>query len=277
MASSQIQLRGASADAVAALTSELGSRIGSLGSEEAASALAGDLFSVSQTLRGEPALRRFATDVSVPTEAKQGVVRQVFGGRLNDAALDLVASAVARRWTGSRDLADALEHLSEVATVRSAGGNAKRLSDELFAFAQVVEQNPELRDALSDPVRSTDDKAALIDSLLGGKALPATVTLAKQALAGTYRTVPAALAEYQKVAAAVHDEGVATVRVAKPLTEGETERLAAALQRTYGRAVHLNLLVDPTVLGGVKVEIGDDVIDGTVASRLDDARRALAG
>jgi F-type H+-transporting ATPase subunit delta len=276
MVGSQMQFRGASAEAVAALTAELGSRIGGLGSGEAASALAGDLFSVSQTLRTEPALRRFATDVSVPTGAKQGVVRQVFGGRLNDAALDLVASAVALRWTGSHDLPHALEHLSEVATVRSAG-DAKRLADELFAFAQAVEQNPELRDALSDPVRSTDDKASLIDSLLGGKALPATVTLAKQALAGTYRTVPAALAEYQKVAAAVHDEGVATVRVAKPLTEGETERLAAALQRTYGRAVHLNLLVDPTVLGGIKVEIGDDVIDGTVASRLDDARRALAG
>ncbi|MDH2415378.1 F0F1 ATP synthase subunit delta [Nocardioides sp. CER19] len=269
-----MDFRGASAEAVAALTGEL---VPLTGSGEAASALADGLFSVSQTLRSEPALRRFVTDVSVPTEAKQGLVREVFVGKLPDDALTLVASAVGRRWTGSHDLADALEHLSEVATVRSAGGQVKQLSDELFAFGQVVQRNPELRDALSDPVRSTQDKTGLVDSLLAGKALPATVTLAKQALAGTYRTVSVALAEYQKVAASVHDEGVATVRVAKPLTDTETERLGAALQRAYGRPIHLNLLVDPEVLGGIKVEIGDDVIDGTIASRLDDARRAISG
>lgn len=273
MSSSQLQFRGGSAEAVAALTDEL---VGQTGSGEAASALADDLFSVSQALRSEPALRRFATDVAVPAEAKQGLVREVFSGKVGDGALSLVASAVGRRWTASSDLADALEHLSEVATVRSAG-DAKRLSDELFSFAQAVQQNPELRDALSDPSRSTEDKAGLIDALLAGKALPATVTLAKQALAGTYRTVSVALAEYQRVAAEVVGEGVATVRVAKPLTDAETARLGAALERAYGRTIHLNQLVDPQVLGGIKVEIGDDVIDGTIASRLDDARRAIIG
>jgi F-type H+-transporting ATPase subunit delta len=274
MASSQLQFRGGSAEAVAALTHELAPLAGS---GESASALADGLFSASQTLRSEPALRRFLTDVSVPTEAKQGLVREVFGGKVADDAITLIASAVGRRWTAGHDLPDALEHLSEIATVRSAGGDAKQLADELFSFGQVVQGNPELRDALSDPARSTADKAALVDDLLDGRALPATKTLAKQALAGTYRTVSVALAEYQRVAAAVHEEGVATVRVAKPLTDSETTRLGAALQRAYGRPIHLNLLIDPEVLGGIKVEIGDDVIDGTIASRLDDARRDLAG
>jgi F-type H+-transporting ATPase subunit delta len=269
-----MDFRGGSAEAVAALTDELAPMAGS---GEAASALADGLFSVSQSLRSEPALRRFLTDVSVPSAAKQGLVREVLGGKVPETALSLVVSAVGRRWTASHDLADALEHLSEIATVRSAAGEAGRLADELFAFAQVVQGNPDLRDALSDPARSTEDKAALVDDLLGGKALPATVTLAKQALAGTYRTVSVALGEYQKVAAAVQEEGVATVRVAKPLSESETQRLGAALQRAYGRTVHLNVLVDPEVLGGIKVEIGDDVIDGTIASRLDDARRDLLG
>jgi F-type H+-transporting ATPase subunit delta len=269
-----MDFRGGSAEAVAALTDEL---VPLTRSGETASALADGLFSVAQTLRSEPALRRFATDVSVPAEAKQGLVRQVLAGKVSAEVLDLVASAVSRRWTSSRDLADALEHLSEVATVRSAGQDSKRLADELFAFEQTVQHNPELRDALSDPGRPAEDKARLVDTLLGGKAHPATVTLVKQSLAGTYRTVSAALGEYQKVAAAVYDEGVATVRVAQPLTDAEAERLGAALQRHYGRPIHLNLLVDPSVLGGIKVEIGDDVIDGTIASRLDDARRELAG
>ena len=269
-----MEFRGGSSEAVAVLTDEL---VSATGSGDAASALADGLFSVSQTLRSEPALRRFLTDVSVPTEAKQGLVREVFGGKLSDDALTLVASAVSRRWTGSRDLPDALEHLSVIATVRAAAGDAERLADELFSFGQAVQGNPGLRDALSDPARSAEDKSALVDDLLAGKALPATVTLAKQALAGTYRTVSVALAEYQKVAEAVLEEGVATVRVAKPLTDAETERLGSALQRAYGRPIHLNLLIDPEVLGGIKVEIGDDVIDGTIASRLDDARRDLSG
>ena len=45
----------------------------------------------------------------------------------------------------------------------------------------------------------------------------------------------------------------------------------------YDTTVHLNVLVDPDVLGGIRVEIGDQVIDGTIAGRLDGARRALAG
>jgi len=265
-----MDFRGASAEAMASLTDQLTGSAGEL------DAVADGLFSVSQTLRSEPALRRFATDVSVPAEAKQGLVRDLFDGKIADGALTLLANAVGLRWTGSHDLADALERLSEIALVRSAGGDADRLVDELFAFGQVVQETPELRDALSDPLRSVEDKSALVDSLLAGKALAATVTLVKQALAGTYRTVSVALAEYQKVAAAVRNEGVATVRVAKPLTDAQLERLGAALARSYGRPVHLNLVVDPEVLGGIKVEIGDDVIDGTVASRLDDARRGLA-
>ncbi len=113
--------------------------------------------------------------------------------------------------------------------------------------------------------------------LLGDRALEATVRLTVQAVGSSHRTVTAALTEYQKVAADVHGEGVATVRVAKPLGEDETRRLEEALRRQYDRPVHLNQVVDPDVVGGVRVEIGDDIIDGTVSSRLAEARRRLAG
>ena len=152
-----------------------------------------------------------------------------------------------------------------------------RLADELFGLGEVVKGNSALRDALSDPARSTADKRTLVDSLLQDKALPGTVLLAQQALEGTYRTIGVALADYERTAAAVVQQRVATVRVARPLADEDRDRLAAALERQYDRPVHLNVVVDPSVLGGVRVEIGDDVIDGTVASRLDDARRRLAG
>ena len=263
-------LRGASADAYAATA-------GALTGPGADGVVGQDLFAVADLLRGEPALRRVATDVSVPAEAKAGLVRGVLAGKVSGEALDVVTTAVSQRWTRGRDLADSLERLGVVSVVRSAGPDAERLEDELFAFAQLVQANPDLRDALSDPARSRQDKSALLHELLGDKVLPATIALVQQSLAGSYRTVGVALADYQKVAAEVRGRGVATVHVARPLSDGDRQRLADVLARTYDREIHLNVVVDPGVVGGIRVEIGDDVIDGTVASRLDDARRKLAG
>jgi len=269
-----MDLRGASAEALAALTTRLDDEIGT---DQSAAALGDELFRVSQLFRSEPGLRRFATDASLAPEAKQGMVQQVFADRLSETTLGLLTDAVGRRWTSSRDLADVLERLSEMAVVRSAGRDAGRVTDELFALSGIVDSNPQLRDALSNPGRSIDDKAALLDSLLDAHALPATVTLAKQSLAGTYRTVTAALATYRRVAAETQGETVATVRVARPLAEADQERLTALLSQQYDTTVHLNVVVDPEILGGLRVEIGDEVIDGTIAGRLDDARRRLVG
>lgn len=267
-------LRGASADALAALSTELES---ALSSGADAVRVGDDLFSVALLLRSDGSLRRVLTDTTLDAAAKQGLVQDLFGGKASEVAVQLLKSASSRRWTVARDLADSVERLSEIAVVRSSGDDAGRLGDELFEVGQLVKENPELRDALSDPARSIDDKSALVDSLLDGKVLPATITLAKQSLGGSYRTVSVALEEYQQVAASVHSESVAEVRVARPLSEADRNRLTDALARQYGRSIHLNEVVDPDVIGGLRVEIGDDVIDGTVSSRLSDAGRKLAG
>ena len=263
-------MRGASADAYAAAAEALPGS-GDLGS------VAQDLFGIADLLRSEPGLRRVATDASVDADAKVGLLRGVLAGKVSDAALDIVGAAVSQRWTASRDLGDTLEQLGVVASVRSTGSDAGRLEDEIFAVGQLVQANPGLRDALSDPARSRGDKAGLIKGLLGEKVLPATVALVIQALSGSHRTIAVALAAYQKVAAEVRGQGVATVRVARPLADADRQRLAGALSGTYGRQIHLNVIVDPEVIGGIRVEIADDVIDGTVSSRLDDAGRRLAG
>ncbi|GEP34497.1 hypothetical protein NSZ01_22650 [Nocardioides szechwanensis] len=269
-----MSVRGASAEAGAGLRDQLGQV------KNPGTSLGQDLFGVAAVLRSEPALRRLATDVSTDSSAKSGLMRSIFEGKIEEAALDLVADAVSRRWTATRDLADTLEQLGVIAVVRSVGTKAAdttRLSDELFVIGQTINDNPELRTALGDPARSVEDKRTLLRSLLEGKVLPEALALAEQALSGAYRTVGLAIADYQKIAASVHEESVAKVRVAQGLSDADRTRLQRALSKQYGREVHLNVTVDPALLGGMRVEIGDDVIDGTVAARIDEARRKLAG
>jgi F-type H+-transporting ATPase subunit delta len=264
-------LRGASAEAQAELTSELESSRGD------AEKLGEELFGVAAVLRGEPALRRIVTDASIESEAKAALAGDVFGNALSDTTLKLVKSAVQRRWTASHDLADVIEDLGVLAAVRSAGNDGNTISDELFEVRRVVDQTPGLRTALSDPSRSVADKGGLLRTLFGGKLLPATMLLVEQAAGGTHGAIDGALEDFQHTAAHAIGEKIATVYAARELSDGERSRLADALGAQYDTAIHLVVVLDPEIVGGVRVEIGDDVIDGTVASKLEDAQRKLAG
>ncbi|MGA9748062.1 MAG: F0F1 ATP synthase subunit delta [Nocardioides sp.] len=274
-ASGGISLRGSSAEALTLLRDQLTEAIGRVGSRKTAE-VGDDLLGLADVLRSEVALRRTVTDVSVDGEAKQSFVRSLFEGQVDPISVDLLAAAVAQRWTATRDLPDTLEHLGVDTVVRSAD-DAARVAVELFEVGRLLADHRDLRDTLADPARTAQDKGDLLAGLLAGKTLSSTARLVRQALKGSYRTAGAALEAYQKVAAGVHGESVAQVSVAEELPAADRERLQAALARQYGRPVHLNVVIDPDVIGGIRVEIGDDVIDGTVASRLDDARRRLAG
>lgn len=266
-------LRGASAEALAELTERTGSTR-SLGD---AAALGTQLFGVADVVRHDVALRRALTDASVEGEHKAGLARAVFGNALDEPALDLVADAASRRWIGGGDLTEALEHVAVAATVRSAGAQGKQVGDELFAVRRLIDDNRALRGALADHSRTVEDRRGLLLGLVDGKVLPATATLVGRAVAQERGTVEAALDEYVDQAAAVLQESVATVHTARALTDDEQRRLAAALAQQYGREVQLHVVVDPSLIGGLRVETRDDVIDGTVVSRLDDARRRIAG
>jgi F-type H+-transporting ATPase subunit delta len=265
-------LRGASAEAMSGLSEKLGKS-----DTLAESAKTGEeLFGVVRILRSDAALRRVLTDSSIDNEARTGVAESVFGSAVGDRTLKVVADAATRRWTVSGDLPDVLERLAVISTVRSAGKDGAKVGDELFAVRRIINGHPELRSALSDQTRSVDDRSALLGRLLDGKTLPATALLVREAISRGRGTVSAVLESYLVLGAEALEETVATVHTARELTSSENERLLAALKKQYGSNVQLHVVVDPSLVGGMRIQIGDDVIDGTVSGRLDEAGRKLA-
>jgi F-type H+-transporting ATPase subunit delta len=250
-----------------------------LGGRSAAAKLGDELFAVAHLLDREPGLRRALTDATSPAEARSGLARQLLDGRVSAATRDLVVGMVDSRWSSPRDLADATEQLGVLATAAAAEGEGQLddLEDELFRFGRILSAEAGLRSALSDPVPPADGKRELLDTLLAGKVTPATLRLISQAVIYPRgRSLEASLDEYGRLAAAWRERLIAVVRVATGLTEDQRERLADALSHTYGHDVHLNVVVDPGVVGGMSVQIGDELIDGSVASRLAGLRQRLA-
>lgn len=242
--------------------------------------LAGDLFAVSATLDSSAALRRAIVDPSREPSARQGLAKRLFGGKITDAALEVLTSLAGGRWAADRDFTDSVENLAVEAAVVSAdrAGRLDDLEDELFRFGRVVDGNHPLREAVTDRSRSAADKATLVATLLGDKVGPETQLLTRQAVvAPRGRRFDRAVEVYEAIAAKRREELTATVTSAVALDPTQRARLGAALSEIYGRQVQLNLAVDPEVLGGIRVAIGDEVVDGTILRRLDDARRRLAG
>jgi F-type H+-transporting ATPase subunit delta len=242
--------------------------------------LSDELFELTTLLDREPALRRALTDPARNGDDRAGLARAVLGDRLGSATLDLVVWAVRARWSTPRDLADALELLAVEAQVAAAekAGRLDAVEDELFRVSRVVAGSAELRVALADRAAPVESRAALIEDLLEDRVAPETRRLGRQAVvAPRGRTFDRILEEYSRAAADRRRRLVATVTATVPLTEDQRRRLGAALARMYGHDVHLNIEIDPDLIGGVRVEIGDEVIDGATVSRLDDARRRLVG
>ncbi|MEU1309605.1 F0F1 ATP synthase subunit delta [Streptomyces cinnamoneus] len=245
-----------------------------------AAKLAGELAAVTALLDREVSLRRVLTDPAQSGEAKAELARRLLGDQVGGECADLIAGMVRSRWSSSRDLVDATEELAASADLVAAerAGDLDDVEDELFRFGRIVTSNPELRAALTDKVADRSAKAGLLRELLGGRANPVTERLvARLVTAPRGRSLEGGLNALSKLAADRRDRMVAEVVSAVPLNEQQKQRLGDALAKLYGRRVHLNLDVDPEVLGGIQVRIGDEVINGTIADRLAEASRLMAG
>jgi F-type H+-transporting ATPase subunit delta len=218
------------------------------------------------------------TEPSVSPEARRSIAKALLAGKVSDPAGRVVEAAVAERWSRSRDLVDALEWCAVSAEAARAdrSGELDAVEDDLFRFGRILEANPQLREALSDLTATPGAKQHLMRDLLDGKVNSITLDLLLQLVTGRHRSLAAGLERYAEIAAARRQRLVATAWVAAPLTDDQTSRIARQLEAQYSREVHLNVVVEPAVLGGVRIAIGDDVIDSTIQTRLAEATRMIA-
>jgi F-type H+-transporting ATPase subunit delta len=241
-------------------------------------ALSDELFAAVDALSGSPSLRRALTDQGTPEAARLNVVRSLFGGRLSADAVGVVEAAVKLPWATTGALLAAIERqgVRAILVEAESAGRLDEVEDQLFKVGRAVAADPDLRRSLGERRVPLAGRRELLDDLIGGRVLPSTQALARRALVARQNTFESTLDTYLKTAAELRDRGIATVEVARPLTADQESRLRAALGRQAGRDVTLHVIVNPAVLGGVRVSLGDEVIEGTVAGRLSDVRRKLS-
>lgn len=242
-------------------------------------AFAAELFSVSTAIASSSQLRNLLSDPSAEVKAKSGAVSAVFAKGVSAEVLSYVTSLVALRWSKGSDLVASLEQLGvhAVATIAAAKGSIAQVSNEVFAFQQAIEGDSELQFALAAKSASTEARSALVTKLLAGNASAEGALLIQQAVvhAGK-RRASLVLEQFGKLVAQVANSLVAKVTVAQDLSAEQLERLQAALSKNFGAAIKLNVEHDASLIGGVRVQIADQIIDGSLASRLTQARLSLA-
>ncbi|MGH3735802.1 MAG: F0F1 ATP synthase subunit delta [Micromonosporaceae bacterium] len=241
---------------------------------------ADELLSVAGLLQRQPRLRRALSDPSRAGEDRAELVRSLLGDRVSAPVVELVAGLVAGRWSSSVDLLGAVEQLGVEALLASSdrAGTLGEVEDELFRFGHVVDGDQRLGGAVADQSATVARRTELVRGLLDGKADPVTVRLTELSVSGFGgRNFSASLARLVELAAERRERRVAYVTVAAPLADADEERLSANLSRIYGEQVSLKVTVDPSVIGGISVQIGHDLYDGTVLRRLNQVRGALVG
>jgi len=236
-----------------------------------------ELFALADLLRSHATLRKALADVGVPAQAREDILGDLLSSRVDRHTLELLV-ALAREDALAWRLPTVLEDLAVQATLAQAqhDGSLPEVEDELFRFARLLETEPRLRSALSDPVLPDQNKHALVDDLLAGRASDATLLLMHDALRKVGDPVER-IDELADRAAARRNRVVVEARTAVPIDDERRDRLAEALARTLERNVDLEVMVDPSVLGGVLARVGDEVIDGSVRRKLELAMEQLAG
>lgn len=249
--------------------------------------LATELFGILGTVDSSAGLRRALTDPSRSGDEKSALVKQLFGGQVSADAVEIAGGLASSRWASARDIGDALETLAASVVIAvaenksavSASGltGLEELENDLFSFNRTVASNHEVQRALSEPQASPAAKIALALKLVPGVREEAKVLIGQAVSQPRGIKATKLVGRFAELAAKRQQRWIATVSVTRPLTETQTERLQAALNGLYGRELKINMTVVPALIGGIRIQVGDEVVDASVLARLGQLHRQLAG
>ncbi|GGF25603.1 F0F1 ATP synthase subunit delta [Subtercola lobariae] len=234
-----------------------------------------DLFAAGRIIGASPQFRGLLSDPATEQAEKSALIRRVFGDDLSTDALSLLTTIASATWSSTDDLLSGIEEVALRVIATSAPADLS-IESELFEFGEAVSSDSGLELAVSSSFGAPEAKVALINALLHGRASEQTVVIVRHlVLQPRGRRIEELLNTAATIVADTKNQSIATVTSATPIAPAQLDRLRVALGRTYGRELTINQVVDASVLGGLRVQIGGDVIDGSIESRLNDLRQKL--
>jgi F-type H+-transporting ATPase subunit delta len=270
-------MQASSRESLAAVRERLDDLTAELSTEQLRQ-LGGELSAVVGVLVRERVLLRHLADPAVDAESRGRLAAGLFEGKVGATATQVLREVSAQRWSAARDLVSGIELLARQAVLTAAEreNTLDETEDELFRFGRVLGSENTLRALLSDGTVPAERRLTLLHSVLDGRVGVDTLDLIEQAVRTPRgRSLDVVVAQLAELAAERRQRTVAQVTAAAPLTEEQEDRLARVLSEIYSRTISVQVSVDPDVLGGLVVRVGDEVIDGSVASKLAQASRGL--
>jgi F-type H+-transporting ATPase subunit delta len=271
------KLRAASRESVAEMVRQFDGVVEGLDADEL-TGLANDLASAVKLVRRESLLARHLADPSSDSEARVQLVERLLSGKVSDAALEVLKTASSQRWSSTSDLVFGLEHIAGLALLVRAEreDQIEDVEDQLFRFSRILDSEPRLITLLSDYTTPVDGRITLLNKVLGRKANKNTADLLRQTVDLLHGDrADETIRDLANLAVSRRGEVVAHVRAASELSDAQSRRLTELLTRIYGHPVSTQLDVDPALIGGLTIAVGDEVIDGSLASKLATAERRL--
>jgi F-type H+-transporting ATPase subunit delta len=274
------KMRSASRAALVSLVERFG-EISERLDDRGLSTLADELASVAKLLDRELVVTRYLTVPAEDATPRVRLIERLVSGKVGDPTLEVLRTAVSARWSANSDLLDAIEHVARQALLARAerAGQVDEVEDQLFRFSRLLDAQPRLAILLGDYAAPAEGRVQLLRNVLesaSGGVNPITVALLSQTVE-LLRGQPAeeAVLGLAEVAVARRGEVVAHVSAAAELSDAQHIRITEVLSRIYGHPVTVQMQIDPALLGGLSISVGDEVIDGTLLSRLAAAETQL--
>lgn len=238
-----------------------------------------ELFVITSLLDGNVRIERALTDVSRPLEDKVAVLNTLLGDQVHPMTMEIMTEVVKRRWSRVADIANAVEDFGVDAMMyyADATDSTLQVSIELAELHSALLNTPVVRAKLYDETVPSEARVKFFHELFDGKGLnKVTMRLAEHATENLRRRRYLETIQWLINKLSRHmGESMVIVTTATPLKQEQIDKLIAVYSKKIGRAVHINSVVDPSVLGGMRVQVGDEVTDNTVVAQLENLQRSV--